>query len=248
MSKLQTKAFQYDSWLSQYFESAVYRLNCGNIDDSVISEFYEITRNSAFIYAKVASDEVIKTAKLEELGFRLVETNIQLEKILIDSQTSGCSLLNASESDNCRVRFAEESDKEDVCLIAAESFIQSRFFKDPNISPEIAKKVKSGWAENYFSGKRGDYMVVACCHEKVSGFMQLIRSGENLIIDLVAVDKVCRGKSLGRKMINFAENKIENISTIKVGTQLCNTGSLNFYQKCGFIVTGGSNVFHYFSK
>ena len=63
------------------------------------------------------------------------------------------------------------------------------------------------WAENFFSGTRGDYMIVACFKDHPVGFTQIVRKNDSgLIIDLIGVDSHHHGIGLASAMINFLLN------------------------------------------
>ena len=79
--------------------------------------------------------------------------------------------------------------------------ISSRFHLDPRIPRETAHRIKARWAENYFTGERGDAMVVARRGSETAGFLQLLRGDAVLVIDLIAVDARHQRRNLASAMI-----------------------------------------------
>ncbi len=169
------------------------------------------------------------------MGFRLVDTNVQLTRV--------AAPLKGSRG---RCRFARPDDEPAVRGIAGSSFTQSRFHLDPEIPNATADRLKASWAGNFFTGKRGDWMVVAEEAGEVCGFLQLLRkSSECLIIDLIAVAKEQQGKGLGKEMIAFAAHAcLKQPAAMLVGTQIANFGSLALYTRLGFEISSASYVLH----
>jgi ribosomal protein S18 acetylase RimI-like enzyme len=144
------------------------------------------------------------------------------------------------------LRFANSSDETDVRALARNVFKYNRFNQDPNISSEIASKIKEEWVGNFFLGKRGKWMIVVEENSKIKGFLQLICKNEDIIvIDLIAIDEKSRGKGLAKEMISYAyENCLKTVGTIEVGTQVANTPSIKLYLKLGFHMNLASYVLH----
>ena len=230
-----TKLVQ-DEWLSRILGFRVYRLDiarpegyCGDL------EIDWPPVNRWFIYTKAPTNELELINALEDAGFRLVESNLQLEK----------SIKPMSEliKPNC-VRFAVPEDEVAVRSVSEHAFVYSRFHLDPSISNNLADKVKAAWADNYFAGQRGDAMVVAEDQGRVSGFLQLLFQGDVLIIDLIAVDPARRKMGLARDMICFALHNFSEFRLLRVGTQVANVSSMRLYEKLGFRIVKSQYVLH----
>ena len=173
---------------------------------------------------------------LEKAGFHLVDTNVLLQKRIVNDD----SVSNSTAS-----RFARLDDQDEVGRIATSNFLYSRFHLDPKISNDTANTIKGNWAMNYFTGKRGDAMVVSNIGKKLSGFLQLLYHDETMVIDLIAVDRAWRRKGVAEDMINFAQNNLGSFTHINVGTQVANIPSMRFYEKLGFQIIEASYLFHY---
>lgn len=160
----------------------------------------------------------------------MIDTNVQLKR-------SG----NVLAEGPAQVRPAEPDDALSVKALAAEAFVFDRFHRDPQIGHGPASRLKAEWAGNFFSGRRGDRMVVAEDQEGVCGFLQLIDADHDTVIDLIAVNGRCRGKGVARSMIALAA---KNASAMRVGTQIANLPSLALYETLGFRMTAASYVLH----
>jgi ribosomal protein S18 acetylase RimI-like enzyme len=241
---MQTEGWlQVDEWLAGFMGCRVFRLNMeGSLvhDPAGVDKAKNIlSEGPCFAYAKAGTREHEKLALLEGMGFRLIDANISMEK--------GCNPQSESGSTG-DVRFASPEDRDAVRTIAGESFVFSRFHLDPMIAKETADRIKAGWAENYFHGRRGDHLVVCDLGPRLGGFLLLLRSAADLVIDLIAVAEGFRRKGLAAAMIAFAEREIRGVERILVGTQVANIPSIRLYEKLGFRVCAASYVFHFHHK
>jgi len=222
-----------DHWLGGELGNPAYRIELDAGDDTRLPE--ELKNAGAFAYTKIAADSISESDYLQNIGFRLVDTLVTLQRRVknIGTDTSG-------------VEFAVAADANDVGSLAHGAFSLTRFHLDPLIPTETANKIKENWARNFFSGKRGDYMVVAREAGHVTGFLQLLLSSNGVLtIDLVAVAANSKGNGIAEKMTTFAEQEIKGVKTLNVGTQVSNTASLRAYTKMGFRPVGAQYIWHY---
>lgn len=222
-----------DPWLSNLLERSAYHVPASTdlLHPAILPSA------PAFVDAKVGVSQVEKLHNLENLGFRLIDTNLQLS----------CQFQGIIDGANEVCRLATLQDEDDVTTIASQAFEFSRFHLDPKIPNVMANHIKAIWAKNFFTGKRGDWMIVVEDEGKVGGFMQLLQgSDHSLIIDLLAVAPECRGKGFARAMIFYAANACLNSSSlIKVGTQIANFNALKLYMGMGFRVDNATYVLHF---
>tara|TARA_Y100001980_G_C14538476_1_gene315680 strand:- start:808 stop:1569 length:762 start_codon:yes stop_codon:yes gene_type:complete len=240
---LKKSFFKKDLWLSEVLNRNVFSLShfSDNHKNLMIKSFSELCDNylshNLFIFTKVKTDLIKNIHTLEDLGFKLIDTNILFKR---DGQ------LNFEEElkDNIEIRFAEKSHKIYLGEIAYSNFNFSRFHVDPLIKRKHADNLKKNWVENFFLDKRGDYMVVALYDNMPIAFLQLILKEKNLIIDLIAVSSNYRGQKIGSALIKFASENI-NKEKMLVGTQISNIPSIKLYQKLGFNHIESDYVFHF---
>lgn len=220
-----------DEWLSNIVGKPVYELKTfeTNLKQN------DFPTGELFIWSKIPVDNIDKLICLQKLGFYIVDTNVQF------SLSNKINLKNKSH-----LRFAKSSDETDIRALASNAFKFNRFNRDPNISNEIASKIKEEWTGNFFLGKRGKWMIVIEDNYKITGFLQLISKNQNtIVIDLIAIDEKNRGKGLAKEMISYAyENCLKKDGTIEVGTQIANTPSIRLYSKLSFHMNSASYVLH----
>ncbi len=189
----------------------------------------------SFVGAKLDVGDTEGLLRLQALGFRVVDTNVQLRR------DAAPWVAQAGPA-----RFAENEDEAGIRAIAGEAFIYDRFHRDPIIGGAAAARIKADWAGNFFAGKRGDWMVTAGIPGRPEGFLQLLK-GDNgtIVIDLVAVAPAHQGKGLARAMIGFAARAcMDRAAPLRVGTQIANLPSLSLYARLGFNIVSAAYVLH----
>lgn len=226
-----------DPWLSGLLGKAAFHLQgpAERIAACRATLAAQLGKGVAFADAKTAVEDVAAAAALQSLRFGLIDTNLRFEaprsKIADDARPG--------------IKFASAGDADAVASIAGRSFVSDRFHRDPAISTTAANAIKSAWAHNFFSGRRGDYMVTARRDGAVAGFLQLLKGSDgSLVIDLVAVGSKHRGTGLARAMIGFAARACDGEGVMAVGTQVGNIPSIRLYESLGFRMTSAQYVFH----
>ena len=124
--------FKKDQWLSDVLNKNVFKLtDISDIDeDYLLKSFNDLLReyldDDLFIFVKVSTNLINQIIKIENLGFRLIDTNILF---------SGNSKINYKKNikNNIYIKFSESSYKSCIGDIAYNNFVFSRFHLDPNI-------------------------------------------------------------------------------------------------------------------
>jgi len=191
------------------------------------------------MYAKMPISKIKFIAQLEDIGFRIVETNAVYERNMNKE---------IKMQGRCTLRNALPEDRDGACVIAKRSFRYSRFHIDPNVDNQVANDIKALWVSNYFLGKRGDKMVVAEVNNILVGFLLLLYKEDMLVVDLIAVDSNYRSNYIASDMIAYVEQNCDGFKRIQVGTQLANIPSIMLYESNGFHLKDSSYVFHYHNK
>lgn len=218
-------ALTEDAWLSRRLGVPAHRLS-GAPPEAL---------PAGLVYAKAEVGDLAPLSRLQDAGFRLVDTAVSLE----------CPLPLPSPADaGGRIRPARADDEDAVAEIARTAFTYDRFHGDPAIDDAVADGIKEAWARNHFAGGRGDGMAVAEADGAVAGFLLLLRDGGTLVIDLIAVAAGCRGRGLARGMIAHAAGMFEDGTTMRVGTQLANIPSVRLYESMGFRLVAAHHVLH----
>ena len=230
-----------DDWLSACLEKAAYRLavplgaSAAHLGDALQRDLQAFEEPVFFAFAKVPMYELGSRTALADAGFRLIETSLQFSR-------RGGSSFQKDE----RIRLATPGDRAEVAEVAARSFVFTRFHQDPLVPHPAADRIKREWAENYFTGTRGDSMLVAEVNGQVAGFCLLLHRDDGArVIDLIAVDPDHRRLGLGAALCNGSEQELGDCKELVVGTQACNTPSVRMYERVGFRFISAGYVFHF---
>lgn len=194
----------------------------------------------SFVDAKVSAADIRACSAFEAAGFRLIDTNVQM-----DAATDAIARHPSSTKPGTTIRFAVPEDREGVEEVAGCCFVYSRFHLDPQVEPNCAHEIKRQWAGNFFSGKRGRWMVVAEREAQIVAFLQLLSKDDTVIIDLVGVASSHQRLGIAGGMIGFAARECGPARSMIVGTQVANIPSLRAYAALGFRVCSSSYVLHY---
>lgn len=195
----------------------------------------------SFAYAKVEVTDWAACRFLSRQGFSLVDTSTTFDKSIERGQ---------SLSGNSSLRFAEMDDQQATVRVARTSFRFSRFHQDPLFPKPLADEIKATWAGNYFRGQRGQAMVLAFINGQLVGFLQLLykpnpEQGQDMVIDLIAVDENYRRRNVARDLIVYAESECPPDKNVYVSTQLANIPSMRLYEGLGFRMHAAQHVFHF---
>ena len=164
--------FYIDNWLSEQIGKSVYQLKTHEFSKN---NFYDAWENfkaehkneNFFVFSKVNIHSFSVVKILEETDFKLIDINLKYE-------LENPSLLERKQNSLNKVFFAEKKHQKAIELIAKDNFSYSRFHLDLKIDNDIANQIKKNWVRNYFSGHRGDEMIVAIMDDEPIGFLQLI--------------------------------------------------------------------------
>lgn len=223
-------ALKPDTWLTEMLGKPAWHLTPSGRE----LELVPLPQGAGFfIDVKIPARDIRTMNRLEDAGFRLIDTNVQLQRRIWPASQTRCS------------RFATPADQLPIERIAEKEFRYSRFHLDPQIGQSVANKIKRNWAKNFFMGTRGKYMITAEVNGEVAGFMQILQNFDTIIYDLCAVDSRYRGMGLAQDMINFAEANILDISFAQLGTQLANSTAMRTWLNSKFEFSGAMHVLHY---
>ncbi|MCL2488776.1 MAG: GNAT family N-acetyltransferase [Oscillospiraceae bacterium] len=133
-----------------------------------------------------------------------------------------------------------------LTAIAATAFTCSRFYRDPAIPDEKAAEMYRIWVAG--AAERETYSAIYEDKTGTPGGFILFAPLEPQVwrIELAAVAEPLRGQGIGRSLLRgmAAWDSIGRQDEIRVVTQLCNHGAMNFYIDNGFRVAETVNLYH----
>ena len=223
-----------DAWLSERFGHPVY-----NVDPSGDLGPFDGGAVPASYAAKVPTTALDRVHALADAGFKLIDTAVTLSRASDARVARGTS--------GVAVRPARPDDRDAVLDVASSSFTESRFHADPVVPGPVADQIKRDWAGAYFSGERGDRLLVADVDGAIAGFVALLATGAGSerthVIDLIAVARAAQSRGAGTALVAAAVAE-PGAALVRVGTQIRNTASLRLYLKAGFVIESSSYVLH----
>jgi ribosomal protein S18 acetylase RimI-like enzyme len=82
--------------------------------------------------------------------------------------------------------------------------------------------------------------------DEVCGFNCTKHKGDQVIVDLIGIDRAFRGRGIGSQLVTrmFADAMAKGIHKSRVGTQAHNVQSVKFYQKHGYSLSDSYCTFH----
>ena len=198
--------------------------------------------SGAFYYAKVPTSRIDLVLALTEGGFGVVDVNVTFRR------EPNPQLMKGQDAD-ILVRDFHPGDDDRVLAMASTCFTYSRFHLDPHIPRDLANAVKRAWIQSYCQKSRGERLLVAESEGKVVGFLAVLgcadSGNEELVIDLVGVDKSFQGRGIGRNLVkSFMNCAAGRDVRLRVGTQVANIPSIRLYESIGFRASETSYVLH----
>ena len=217
-----------DVWLSEVLGFSVY------VSDGSGGVPRDDNRSLTYARVDVANTEAV--ARMTAQGFAVVDVNVTFAH-----RRSG----ETRRTKPILVEQARPEHGEVLADIAGRCFRFSRFHLDPNVSDELADKIKREWVRSYSSGKRGIELLAALDGGKPVGFLAVLESGDARVIDLIGVAPEAQGRGAGRALVDaFVERHREHARELLVGTQAANIPSVRLYEAAGFALASAAYVLH----
>jgi len=205
-------------WESDFFgiPSAIVRVNADAPPLSA-ADFAPWQR----LQAKIPADRSDLLDALQQQGFRLVEGEVDLA-------------ITVSQHTNPGAEVAKVQDIPALRHLAAEAFAQSRF-RTPWYAPQDSGRFYAQWIENAVQGTFDHLCLVFRAPDgEIQGFVSLRKLNDSEgRIGLLA------GRGLGEKLMQAALHwaQQQQLSTLRVATQLGNTAALKRYIASGANIT-----------
>lgn len=204
-------------WESTFFArpSAIVRLR----DDAPVLQAADFAAWQR-VQAKIPAGRADLLDALQQQGFRLVEGEVDLS-------------ITVSRHASAGAEIATEQDIPALRQMATQAFAQSRF-RDPWYKPEDSGRFYAQWIENAVKGTFDHAcLVFRAVDGQIQGFVSLRKVNEqDARIGLLA------GRGMGEKLMQAALRWAEQqqLSTLRVATQMGNTAALKRY------IASGANV------
>jgi dTDP-4-amino-4,6-dideoxy-D-galactose acyltransferase len=228
----------HKKWDSDFFGFAVADI-IGTGDTEEITKVYSKLKRNKYklAYWKVPHDDAILNASAEKLDIQLIDTRVTFIKDINDAP------LNSFLS----IQKYEGKINPKLISLALQSGEYSRFKIDQNFPAKTFEKLYTTWITKAVEEKYVKEIFVSKHGEKLTGFVTVDQiHAERAEIDQIAVDKMYRGKSIGKELIHAAESWSykNNYKQLQVATQKRNVSACKFYLACRFVIEKEENIYH----
>lgn len=211
-------------WESEFFNLSSGKLNFSSsapvLTPAALARY-------ALTQAKIPANNLALADALANIGFRLVEGEVDLCLSVDDAPAATVSL---------RQRLAERADIPQLRQAAAQVFSLSRF-RAPWYQPTDSGRFYARWIENAVLGAFDDLcLLVEDDNGQPQGWVTIRQSGEREArIGLLGVFPGITGRGVGSQLMALAETwcRQQGIQRLRIATQVGNVAALRLYLRRG---------------
>lgn len=202
------------NWENQFFavNSGILRFE----DDAPLLTAQQLDLYSR-VQAKIPSQQTALLDGLQQLGFKLVEGEVDLA-LTVGTQRAASSAQLAANADIPALRN-----------LAAKIFTQSRF-RTPWYQPADSGRFYAQWIENAVLGTFDHECLLLKNGEEIKGFVSMRQ-----LNDAEARIGLLAGRGIGSQLMDAARSWCQqrSLETLRVATQISNTAALQRYIQSG---------------
>lgn len=227
-------AIAADAWLAERFGHPVWTVR----DEPARSVLDHVARSPgrALYQAKVDTADVATVLELGAAGLVPVNVNTLLARAPGGEP--------AEPAGGLEVREIQSTDTE-LADVAERSFSKTRFHLDPRVPDSVADRIKRDWVVSYLEGSRGETAYVALRDGRLLGFLLVLATPGERVIDLMGVAAEARGAGVGAALVGrLVSESADRCQAVRVGTQAANPGGTRFYEAQGFRAAGAVYDLH----
>lgn len=171
-----------------------------------------------------------------------------LNIVLVDRKTVFIKTINANGnlSNKSVSIYTDEVPNQALLQLAVQAGKYSRFFIDKKIGEEKAAELYELWMINSVNKSIAKEILVYNESNNPVGFVTLGDKKGRGDIGIIAVDKNCRGKGIGKILMLEAENWFlrNGYKSVQVVTQGDNTAACNLYSNYGYEIESVEFFYH----
>lgn len=227
-------------WDSAFFNKKVYAVSAVIDADEVAEMENQLLSLSADVaYVFIAENDINVQSLLAKYGAILVDKKVNFYKELLKEQETGFDEVSAYKGELT----------DELINLSLEAGEHSRFKRDPFFSAEF-KRLYTTWISSSLKRLDANELFVCKKNEIIKGMVTCKVEDGCGSIGLIATEKANRGRGIGKKLMNAAENYfIQNDTfTSTVVTQQANLGACKFYERIGYRKTQKQYVYHWWIK
>lgn len=226
-----------------HWESDFFQLDSAKLHfDSSVAAVAEADLDAyTLVQAKIPAQQLALADGLAELGFRLVEGEVDLVLALEDGRA------NESGDGAETSRLATEADISALRAAAAQAFTVSRF-RAPWYQADDSGRFYALWIEKAVLGTFDHQCLLALDEQgQPEGFVSLRDiGGQDMRIGLLTAFPGASGRGIGTRLMAaaIAESRRQGMQRLRVATQISNIAALRLYQRQGAVIESTAYWFY----
>lgn len=225
---------EFLQWDSDHFAVRIARTDAPRTTDEWrATDHWAFANDIDCLYVFSNGNDPTSIRLAEEHGARCMDERVVLEAIV-----SGAASVAG-------LRAAEEADLPELETIAATSFTESRFFRDPSFCRDRCEELFRTWVRKSVHGYARAVLVTGHVGAP-TGFVTCRQEK----IDLLAVAESARGKGIGALLTNGAKHwfATAGVRRVSVLARANNDAAIRLYKRCGFVPASTEILFHKWYK
>jgi len=227
--------FSYKKWDSDFFNKAIYDLPVEQVGELLSDDFTGM--QEAIIQIKIPADQFALLDKVQSLGFKFVESEVDFSKKIVETR-SVPGMINMAALEEIPA----------IMDLAVQAFSYSRF-RAPWFQPDDSARFYAQWAKNAVLKIHDDICLKIANKQddEMTGFVTGKRLEETVIrIGLICVAPRYRGQKMGLQLLQAIEqwSLEQGADTIRVATQGSNLAACAFYISNGYTINAVNYWFY----
>jgi len=225
-------------WDSAFVGAPVGRIVAGDASQRELAEAVTRLQEAGVRLAYLFRDEPLPQREADALRARLVD-----RKVTYRMQADALPTDHPAPAVTPYTPGLPQADLERLAIVAGQ---YSRFHVDPDFPDARFVELYTRWLRKSLSGEIADAVLVVADEGRARGLVTMAQSGPGGQIGLVAVDEACRGRGLGRQLVEAAKGwfAARGAAFADVVTQQDNRVACRLYETCGFRVHQLQYVYH----
>ncbi len=138
-----------------------------------------------------------------------------------------------------------------INALAIQAGLFSRFNLDPNFPKNKFRELYTTWIHNSLNGELAKSVLVTINPKNnLTGLVTVDLKNSTGQIGLISVDKIYRGKGIGKTLVIAAHQKMIELGAeeARVVTQIENKNACNLYESCGYYLESIVIRYHFWLK
>lgn len=237
---------QFLQWDTDFFGRRIAKVTSSQLDEKLVESIYAWSESNHIdcLYFLASAEDIATIRLAEELGFRLVEIRLNMERSLKDWNPA----TRPRSATGISIRQGTEQDIPRLQEIARHSYYDSRFYFDRCFSEDSWRAYYATWVKKSFTGG-AQIALVAEYEERIIGYITgLIEANDPTRgqYELTGVDPAARNLGAGNELFRSGLDAYvrAGVEYIWLATQGRNIATQRMVQRNGLVTRSCQLYFH----